>query len=69
MKNNYDLILNFETLDGEPLSEDQIEQLLNYADSMAEDIITDDTCGIKIWKSILAQAVDSRKVIIVRREV
>ena len=64
MNHNYDLIINFETLNGELLSDDDVEELLNYAESMAWDIDSDDCLKIKLWKIIIAQGVKSRKIIL-----
>lgn len=60
MKNNYDVIVNFETEDGEPLDGETIVAILNYANSMARTI--EYFYKIKAWKVIISQAVDSRVV-------
>ena len=62
MKNNYDLILNFEKKDGEPLTDNDVDSIFNYASSMVSDIINDDEVDIRVWKAIISQAVESRRV-------
>ena len=62
MKNNYDLILNFEKNDGEPLTDNDVDSIFNYASSMVSDIINDDEVDIRVWKAIISQAVESRRV-------
>lgn len=57
MGNNYDLILNFETTDGEELTEQQISDLLASAKSLGHFI--QNTNNIKVWKTIIAKGIDS----------
>ena len=60
MTNNYDVIVNLETENGEPLDKETIVAILNYANSMARTI--EYFYKIKAWKVIISQAVDSRRV-------
>ena len=60
MKNNYDLILNFEKEDGTPLTPEEIEEILRHGEYAAA-VITS-YHRMKFWKVIISQAVDSRKV-------
>jgi len=62
MKNNYDLILNFEKRDGVPLTKEETDALLNYAEAMVSDIESDGEIDIQIWKAIVAQGVQSRRM-------
>lgn len=57
MKNNYDLILNFETNDGEPLSNTMLQSILDHAGIMARTLAHHD---ITVKKAIVSQAMDSR---------
>ena len=61
MRNNYDLILNFEVNDGEPLSEQDVGDMLSNAEFMAK--VFESYSDITVWKVIISQAVGSKKVI------
>ena len=60
MKNNYDLIFNFETNDGSHLTEETITHILDSAYNFAKELEAVD--GVTIWKAIIAQAMDSRRL-------
>jgi len=62
MKNNYDLIINFETKDGEPLTYDEVFHLLVYAENLVEDMYSDGYDNLQFWKTIISQAVDSKRI-------
>jgi len=60
MKNNYDLILNFETNDGTQLTDEMINHILDHAYTFAKEI--EDFTEVTVWKAIIAQAMDSRRL-------
>jgi len=61
MKNNYDLILNFEKDDGEPLTEEEIQNILKTGEYMGKTI--EHFNPVTVWKVIISQAVTSKKVL------
>ena len=56
MKNNYDFILNFDVVDGTPLSEEATFLLFGYATKITKSL---EKYNIKIKKAIISQAVES----------
>lgn len=60
MKNNYDVIVNFETKDGKPLSDYAIKGILKDVNALANSL--EYYYEIKPWKIIIAQGVDSMRV-------
>ena len=60
MKNNYDLILNFEVVDGEPLSEENALSILSEAKTLGK--LMESAFGVRVWKAIIAQGVESKRL-------
>jgi len=60
MKNNYDLILSFETRNEEPLSEENINEVLDQARYLA--VLIEHYVNVNVRKTIISQAVDGRRL-------
>lgn len=60
MKNNYDLILNFEVVDGKPLLEEDVNKILKHAEILAKSL--EGTFKLRVWKAIIAQGVESKRL-------
>ena len=65
MKNNYDLILNFEKEDGTPLTAVEIKELLVHGEWAARVIMSHHQ--LRFWKVIVSQAVDSKKIVVCKK--
>jgi len=60
VKNNYDLIINFEVNDGTPLSEEDAQNIIFHANYMAKTLAH--FINITPWKIIISQAVESKRI-------
>ena len=59
MRKNYDLILNFESTDGEELSEYAIKDILEQSKVLAASIEKHN--DVRVWKAIIALAIDVKR--------